>query len=224
MYMTKTVCGPEITQIVDALPYEELIRTEDVAGQLANRLSIPYDKARAAVNVKLKRMADRGTLKRLSKGVYCRVRQTVFGPIAPDIDQIALKSVTVKDGSRIGYESGAGLLNRLGLSTLLPRKIEVTTNQYRAKIPEGCHIKLTKPAATITDDNWRYLQFIDAAVCLPDAHIDVEAPDRLLNVLAKKQGLNPLTLIFLARKHYPAKTVLRLTDLLMEADNESASR
>ena len=203
MYMTNTACGAEITQIVDALPYEELIRTEDVAGQLANRLSIPYDK---------------------SKGVYCRVRQTVFGPIAPDIDQIALKSVTVKDGSRIGYESGAGLLNRLGLSSLLPRKIEITTNQYRAKLPEGCHIKLTKPAATITDDNWRYLQFIDAAVCLPDAHIDVEAPARLLNVLAKKQGLNSLTLIFLARKHYPAKTVLRLTDLLMEADNEPASR
>ena len=116
MYMTNTACGAEITQIVDALPYEELIRTEDVAGQLANRLSIPYDKARAAANVKLKRMTDRGTLKRLSKGVYCRVRQTVFGPIAPDIDQIALKSVTVKDGSRIGYESGAGLLNRLPCS------------------------------------------------------------------------------------------------------------
>lgn len=222
--MTKTACGAEIVQIVDALPYEELIRTEDVAGLLADRLSIPHDKARAAVNVRLKRMADRGTLKRLSKGVYCRVRQTVFGPIAPDIDQIALKSVTVRDGNRIGYESGAGLLNHLGLSTLLPRKIEVTTNEYRAKLPEGCHIKLTKPAVTITDDNWRYLQFIDAAVCLPEAHIDAEAPARLLNTLAKKQGLEPLALIFLARKHYPAKTVLRLTDLLMEADNEPASR
>ena len=119
--MTKTACGAEILQIVDALPYEEMIRTEDVAGLLAERLSIPHDKARAAVNVKLKRMADRGTLKRLRKGVYCRVRQTVFGPIAPDIDQIALKSVTVRDGNRIVYESGAGLLNHLGLSTLLPR-------------------------------------------------------------------------------------------------------
>lgn len=67
----------------------------------------------------------------------------------------------MKDGSRIGYESGAGLLNRLGLSTLLPRKI---------------------------------------AECA-----------------GKKQELNPLTLIFLAKKHYPAKTVLQLTDLLMEA-------
>lgn len=169
-------------------------------------------------------MADRGTLKRLSKGVYCRVRQTAFGPIAPGIDQIALKSVTARDGNWIGYESGTGLLNRLGLSTLLPRKIEVTTNQYRAKLPEGCHIKLAKPAVTITDDNWRYLQFIDATVCLTDAHIDAEVPARLLNAMARKQGLKPLALIFLARKHYPAKTVLRLTDLLMEADHEPASR
>lgn len=39
---------------------------------------------------------------------------------------------------RIGYESGAALFNRLGLSTLLPRKVEITTNQYKATLPDGC--------------------------------------------------------------------------------------
>lgn len=49
--MGKTACGVEIIQIVDALPYEELIWTKDVAGRLADHLLIFYDKVRAAVNM-----------------------------------------------------------------------------------------------------------------------------------------------------------------------------
>lgn len=221
--MAQTGCGEEIVKIVDTLPDEQPIRTEEIAGQLSQRLLIPYDKARTTVNVKLKRMADSGEIKRLKKGVYCRVKQTVFGPVVPDLDQIIIRNMTVRNNLRIGYESGAGLLNRIGLSTLLPRMIEITTNQYRSKLPEGCHIKLTRPAVAVTDSNWKYLQFIDAAACLPDTHIDAEAPGQLLKALAEKQGLDLLTLIFTARKHYPPKTVLRLTDLLMEVNNESAS-
>lgn len=220
--MVHTGCGAEIARIIGEIPYDELIRTDDVASQLSVRLSMPYDKAKTATNVKLKRMADHGELKRLRRGVYCHIMQTVFGPVVPDIDRIVVRSITIENGCRIGYESGAVLLNRLGLSTLLPRTIEVTTNQYTVRLPDNCHIKLTKPAVTVTNDNWKYLQFIDAAEHLPDAHIDAEAPAQLLNAFAAKQELDPLKLIFTARKHYSTKTVLRLTDLLMEVNNESA--
>lgn len=220
--MRQAGCGAEIARIVRGIPYEDMIQTEDVAEQLAGRLSIPYDKARAAVNVKLKRMSDAGELKRLRKGVYCHVARTAFGPVAPDIDQLVAKSVTVKNGARIGYESGASLMNRLGLTTLLPRTMEITTNQYGIRLPEGCHIKLARPVAAVTDDNWKYLQFLDAASYLPSAHVDAADPNQIMNTLVRKQGLDPLKLIFTARMYYPSKTVLRLTDLLMEANHETA--
>lgn len=220
--MIRTGCGAEIASIVEEIPYNGLILTDYVASQLSVHFPMPYDKAKAATNVKLKRMADHGELKRLRKGVYCHIKQTVFGPVAPDIDRIVVRSMTIQNGARIGYESGAILLNRLGLSTLLPRTIEITTNQYNVPLPDNCHVKLAKPAVTVTNDNWKYLQFIDAAEQLPDAHVDAEAPIQLLNTFAANQGLDPLTLIFTARKHYPAKIVLRLTDLLMEENNESA--
>ena len=220
--MAQTGYGNEIVRIIDALSYEKLIRTEEIAEQLAQRLSIPYDKARTAVNVKLKRIADSGEIKRVRKGVYCRVKQTVFGPVPPDIDRLIAGSVMIENGVRIGYESGAGFLNHLGLSTLIPREIEITTNQYRFKLPADCHIRLLKPAAAVTDHNWKYLQFIDAADRLPTAHVDAEAPERIMKSLAEKRGLDPLTLIFTARKYYSPKTVLRLTDLLMEGNDESA--
>lgn len=221
--MARRGYGAEIAEIVKAIPYEDPIQTEDVAQQLARRFAMPYDKAKTVTNVKLKRLADQGDLKRLQKGVYCHVKQTIFGPVAPDIDQIVARNMTLRNGMRIGYESGAALFNRLGLSTLLPRKVEITTNQYKATLPDGCRIKLGKPIAAVTDRNWRYLQFIDVVELLPDAHIDAEAPELLLAAFMKKQRLDPLTLIFTARKHYSSKTVLRLTDLLMEIDNDPAS-
>jgi len=220
--MAQTGYGSEIIKIIDALPYEKLIQTEYVANQLAQRCLLPYDEARAAVNVKLKRIADKGNLRRIRKGVYCHVRQTVFGPVTPDLDHMIARSFMIKDGKRIGYQSGAGLLNYLGLSTLLPREIEITTNQYRSKPPDNCHIRLRKPVAAIADDNWKYLQFIDVVDCLPTAHIDAKVPEQLMKALAAKRGLEPLTLIFTAKRYYPAKTVLRLIDLLMEEDDKPA--
>ena len=221
--MARRGYGAEIAEIVKAIPYEDPIQTKDVAQQLAKRFAMPYDKAKTVTNVKLKRLADQGDLKRLQKGVYCHVKQTIFGPVAPDIDQIVARNMTLRNGTRIGYESGAALFNRLGLSTLLPRKVEITTNQYKATLPDGCRIKLGKPIAAVTDRNWKYLQFIDVVELLPDAHIDAEAPELLLAAFMKEQRLDPLTLIFTARKHYSSKTVLRLTDLLMEVDNDPAS-
>ena len=221
--MARIGYGAEIVEIIKAIPQEDPIRTEDVARQLAKRFAISRDKAKAVTNVKLKRLADQGELKRLQKGLYCHMQQTVFGCVAPDIDHIMIKNLTVQDGVRIGYESGAALLNRMGLSTLIPRKVEVTTNLYNSKLPDGCHIRLKKPAAAITNRNWRYLQLIDAVERLPDAHVDADPFGVLLAAFIKNEALDPLTLIFTARRYYPQKTVLTLTDLLMEAHDGPAS-
>lgn len=208
--------GEHIADTVRNIPYEVAIQTEDIAERLAAQFAIPYDKARTVTNVKLKRMADNGEIERLKKGVYCHVKQTVFGKATPNIDEMITKTLIMQNGEKIGYESGAFLLNKLGLTTLVPRNIEITTNRYEVKLPEGCHITVQRPPATVTDENWKYLQFIGAVSELPNAHIDAENPEQLLARYAKKQQLDSLTLIFTARKHYTGKVVLRMIDLLME--------
>lgn len=207
--------GEHIADTVRNIPYEAVIQTEDIAEQLAAQFAIPYDKARTVTNVKLKRMADKGEIERLKKGVYCHVKQTVFGKATPNIDEMMAKTLTMQNGEKIGYVSGAFLLNKLGLTTLVPRNIEITTNRWEVKLPEGCHIKARKPPATVTDENWKYLQFIDTVNELPNTHIDAENLAQLLVRYAGKQQLDSLTLIFTARKHYTGKVVLRMIDLLM---------
>lgn len=216
--------GEHIAYTVRSVPYEAAIQTEDIAGQLAEKFALPYDQAKTITNVKLKRMADKGEIERLQKGVYCHVKQTFFGKVTPSAEQVLLKTLTLQNGAKIGYESGASLLNKLGLTTLIPRDIEITTNRYGAKLPEGCHIKLRKPPAVVTDDNWKYLQFIDMFEKLPEAHTDAEKPERLLLQYVKRQQIDSLTLIFTVRRYYPQKIVLPLIDLLMEVENETASR
>lgn len=214
--------GADIVNAVNKVPYEGLIRTEEIANQFAKISDIPYDKAKAAVNVRLKRMADAGTIRRIQKGVYCHVRQTAFGAVAPDLNKVMVKALTRENGRRIGYESGASFLNRMGLTTLLPRAVEITTNQYSEQLPDGCHIKLKRPVTEVSEKNWKYLQFIDMIRNIPDSHIDAEDPQQIIRTIMKKQEIDPLTLVLTARKYYPAKTVLRLTDLLMEGHYGSA--
>jgi len=212
--MKQTGYGEYIVRIVRNMPYEAAIQTGEIARQLAERLDLPFDRAKTLTNVKLKRMADRGEIERLQKGLYCHVKQTVLGKVTPGIDQVLAKILTLQNGARIGYESGASLRNRLGLSTLIPRDIEITTNRYGVKLPESCHIKLRKPSATVTDGNWRYLQFIDLFIGMPDAHTDVENSEQRLRQYAKSQNLDSLALIFTARRHYRQKVIPLLIDLL----------
>ena len=97
---------------------------------------------------------------------------------------------------------------------MIPSDIEITTNRYRTKLPERCHIKVQRPPTVITDLNWKYLQLIDAVSTLPNTHIDADHPEQLLAAQMKKQQLIDLTLILTARRYYPQKVVLQVIDLL----------
>lgn len=215
--------GEHIADTVKNMPYETVIKTEDIAERLAEDFVLPYEQAKTLTNVKLKRMADKGEIARIQKGLYCQVKQTVFGKVTPSIDQLMKKTLTEQNDTKIGYESGAFLMNKLGLTTLIPRDMEITTNIYRTKLPKGCNIKLKKPVLTVADNNWKFLQFIDIVMDLPNVHINAERPELILARYAKLQQLDGLELIFIARRYYPTKVILPIIDILMEAKNELTS-
>ena len=82
------------------------------------------DQSFPAVAQEFSRMARKGTLQRLSKGVYYRPRQTSFGPSRPSpvaIRELAQRTKTV-------FPAGASAANLLGLSTQSPKRGEVSTS------------------------------------------------------------------------------------------------
>jgi predicted transcriptional regulator of viral defense system len=134
---------------------------------MAREYAIPVHKAKPITNVTLKRLADRGVIERFQKGVYYRVKQTVFGKARPSEDILEAQLLTRRGNEIIGYETGFSLMNKLGLTTLVPKKREIATNAYRMlmsmKIPHPeyalrdgelyCHDRQISPVFTLQTVN-----------------------------------------------------------------------
>ena len=214
--------GSYITQFVDQLPEGELFLSETVAYALAQDFDISPAHAKAVTNNQLKRMADAQRIDRIQKGVYFKAKQTVFGKTRPNLDRYAVQLLTTQGQQVIGYVSGAAYMNRIGLTSLIPRDIEIVSNQYRRTLPEGCHVSAKRPAVPVNNGNYKYLQLLDAIESLTAELIDAENPNELIRAAARDQEIEPLELIIHARQHYSMKTLLQTVDIFAEGINETA--
>lgn len=117
-----------------------------------------------------KRLTDNHMICRFEPGVYYFPKKNIFGEqiaLSPDI--VVVHKYIKRRGKRVGYYSGYTLANRIGLSTQVPFKEEITTNFAPALVRE-LTIKnrkyiIRRPTIKITEENINVLQFLD---CLKD--------------------------------------------------------
>ena len=213
--MERLTYGEFITNKIAVIPYGQPFQTDIIAEAMAEEYAIPVHKAKPITNVTLKRLADRGLIERFQKGVYYSAKQTVFGKACPSEDILEAQLLTRRGNEIIGYETGLSLMNKIGLTTLVPKKREIATNAYRKNINDR-YIIARKPVITVNAGNFRYLQLLDVIRDLPEAPVDAENPKALLHAFAEKNGLDTLETLTYARQHYPQKTLLNLVDVLVE--------
>lgn len=204
-----------ITNKTADIPYGQLFQTDIIAEAMAEEYAIPVHKAKPITNVTLKRLADRGLIERFQKGVYYRAKQTVFGKARPSEDTLEAQLLTRRGDEIIGYETGLSIMNKIGLTTLVPKKREIATNAYRKNVDDR-YIIARKPVISVNAGNFRYLQLLDVIRDLPEAPVDAENPKALLHAFAEKNGLDTVETLTYARQHYPQKTLLSLIDVLVE--------
>ena len=116
------------------------------------------------VNVILNRLKNKGIIKTEYKGVYYKPIISMFGAVPLNTNKLRkLKYLEDKDGNIKGYIVGAKLFNKLGLTTLVPNVTDIVTNEckYHKQYDEKLRTYITKPKIEITNENYRYLQFID---------------------------------------------------------------
>src|SRR5271166_1502505 len=83
--------------------------------------------SRAAVDLALHRLTKKGTIRRLSRGVYDFPDQhPVLGPLSPSADTIA-QALAGRDRTRL-QPAGASAANALGLSEQVPAKAVFLTD------------------------------------------------------------------------------------------------
>ncbi|HWQ77153.1 MAG TPA: DUF6088 family protein [Syntrophomonas sp.] len=207
--------GEFITKKIADIPYGQAFQTDVIAEAMAEEYKVPVHKAKPITNVTLKRLADKGLIERFQKGVYYRARQTVFGTARPSEELIEAQLLTRRGDEIIGYETGFSLMNKLGLTTQVPKRREIATNAYRKNIDDR-FIIVRKPVITVNAGNFRYLQLLDVIRDLQEAPVDVENPKGLLRNFAEKNNLDTVQALTYARQHYPQKTLLNLVDVLVE--------
>lgn len=124
-------------------------------------LEIPRDKYATAAKV-LERLQTKGIIKKLSKGIFYKPRQTVFGELRPG-DEAVIKDYLYENGKRRAYLTGTYLYNQMGLTTQVPSVWRIASFNNRIFVQRG-NIKATpvKSYVPISDENYRLLEFLDA--------------------------------------------------------------
>lgn len=214
--MERLTYGEFITNKIADIPYGQPFQTDIIAEAMAEEYAISVHMAKPVANVIMKRLADRGLIERFQKGVYYRAKQTVFGKARPSKDILDAQLLTRRGNEIIGYETGLSLMNRIGLTTLVPKKREIATNAYRKNIDDR-YIIVRKPVVTVNAGNFRYLQLLDVIRDLPEAPVDADDPKALLHAFAERNELDAIEALTYARRHYPQKTLLNLVDVLVES-------
>ena len=204
-----------VAATVATVPYGVPLYTGAIAEDLAQTFHLDLDKARKLANVYLKRLADGGTIARLKKGVYGRAKTTVFGVAVPARDEMIADTLLREGNETIGYETGAALLNRIGLSTLLPKERQIATNRYRAIIPVEAGIAIKKPLAHVTTYNAPYLQMLEVLKGMHRYSIDAEYPETLVRTEIAKQGLDQAELIRYANAYLKAEELQNAIGIIL---------
>jgi len=158
----------------------------------------------------LKKLTDDGAICRFESGVYYIPKKSVFGGLQSlSAETVALHKYVYRKGKRVGFYSGYTLANRLGLSTQVPFKEEITSNYAPAQVRE-ISIKnrkyvIRRPAVEVTEKNAYVLQMLD---CLKDidksAEADLRTCGKILTNYAKEHGITK-ELVDQFLQYYPLK-------------------
>ena len=108
-----------------------------------------------AIRKALQRLEDKGTIARVSQGIYVRPKTSRFlGPIIPSAEEVAV-AITKRDRIRT-VPTGSYALNALGLSTQVPMKIVLLTDGSPREIKVGnrtIKFKKTTPKSLLAKGN-----------------------------------------------------------------------
>jgi hypothetical protein len=170
-----------------------------------------------AVVKAVSRHASHLGLAKVKKGLFYKVEQGDFGPMAPNNADI-VKYFTVKKNKTFGYVTGPYLYHLWGLTTQLPAEIVIATStNKREKISLSGLRVVTVPARDkVTKHKVPLLQFLDVVKSV-DKILDANPKTILAKLVKRLNTYTPAQLSIMediAQSAYTAKTKALLGALL----------
>jgi hypothetical protein len=202
-----------IVDLIHTLPGDEPIFTEDLVKHLYDHENVNTKQVKPAVNTILSRQVGH-TLQRFDRGVFYKPKQSVFGIVPLNPDKV-LEKRFIREGSEIfGYETGPSLYEKLGLTTQMPRYRHIASNRIKKKIINNrLRAVVERPKVTITDQNYLYLQVLDALILEGKTYKTIPDFNKVIFQFIKRNKLDFGTLLGYGRKYYPKKVVDKISQL-----------
>lgn len=168
-------------------------------------LSIELNEYQAAAKA-IERLIEKGSIKRVSTGVFYKPKQTIFGELKPNEEEL-LKPYLFQNNKRIAYITGVSLYNRMGLTTQVPRKIKIASRDKRITVSIG-NIKGTpvKSYVDVTDENFKLLEILDVLKDfkkIPD--LDKKSAIKILTTKLKELNSNKIKQLVKCVLSYPPR-------------------
>ncbi len=116
---------------------------------------------------------------RYKKGIYYKSVDTFFGKTKIKQSELVKRLYLEDDDEIFGYETGPSFINRMGLTTQVPKMTYYATNKNRT---DKCNntIELVKPMVKITKNNFKYLQILDVISNKYNIEFEVENPNEII--------------------------------------------
>lgn len=198
-----TICKL-VLECIDQYPKDEPIFIEEIKEYVIKKCKKEeQEKVLKNINVILNRLKNEGIIKAEYKGVYYKPIITMFGEMGLDRTKlIQLKYLNDRDGNIKGYIVGAKLFNMIGLTTLVPNVTDIVTNEckYHKQYDEKLRTYITKPKIKITNENYRYLQFIDILENKENIYIEAKNANEILYKIIQEFNLDFEKIIKYARE------------------------
>lgn len=184
-----------VLEYINQYPKDEPILIEDIKKYILQKCTNNDNQQNILknVNVILNRFKNKGIIKTECKGVYYKPIISIFGEVPFNTSKlIKLKYLEDKDGNIKGYIAGAKLFNILGLTTLVPNITDIVTNEckYHKQYDQKLRTYITKPKIKITNENYRYLQFIDILENKDNIHIESKNTNEILYNFIEEYNLD----------------------------------
>lgn len=204
-----------VLEYIEQYPEDEPIFIEDIKKYVIGKYEEDNKQENVLknINVILNRLKNEGIIKAEYKGVYYKPIISMFGAVPLNTNKLRkLKYLEDKDGNIKGYIVGAKLFNKLGLTTLVPNVTDIVTNEckYHKQYDKKLRTYITKPKIEITNENYRYLQFIDILDNKDNIPIDAPNADEILYRIIEECKLDFEKIIKYARETNNRKVLDKL--------------
>jgi len=140
----------------------------------------------------LKKLVDSGELKRFDTGIYYFPKKMFYGDSYLNSRKIAERRFLTDGNDVYGYIAGFSLLNQTGISSQVPRFLELVTNNESTRVRDigvgNQLVRARRSRTTVTKENYLTLQFLELMKSISPKSMD-ETERFMLSKYIKATGV-----------------------------------